>query len=213
MDKLRLVERDYLILNEIYRWRAVTGRHITVLAGFPSLRTCDRRLNKLLSADYIARQKILYGVPSLYSLTSSGKALIGVPDKTGRIRAEQIIHDIAVLDTAIYFNRKYAIAFSDMITEKQLHKQDGFGIRRHRPDFVFKKSQKSFCVEVELNLKSKGRFEKNIISDFMDYHIQFWIVPDFNSKISTYLANKKNDYHNIRIIEFTEVKNGLNEII
>lgn len=206
MDKLRLVERDYLILNEIYRWRAVTGKHIAVLAGFPSLRTCDRRLNKLLSADYIVRQKILYGVPSLYSLTSSGKALIGVPDKAEHIRTEQIIHDIAVLNTAIYFNRKYAIAFDDMLTEKQLHKQDGFGIRRHRPDFVFRKNQKMFCVEVELNLKSKGRFEKNIISNFTEYHGQFWVVPDFNSKISTYLVNKKNDYPNIRIIELAEVK-------
>lgn len=212
MDKIRLVERDYLILNEIYRWRAVTGRHIAILAGFPSFRTCDRRLNKLLQADYISRRKILYGVPSLYSLTSSGKVLINVSDKTERIRTEQIIHDIAVLDTAIYFNRKYDIAFADMVTEKQLHKQDGFGIRRHRPDFVFEKSKKSFCVEVELNLKSKGRFEKNIISDFTDYYGQFWIVPDFNSKISTFLADKKNDYPNIRIIELAEVKNGLSQI-
>jgi len=133
----RLVERDYLILREIERWRVVTGKHICVLAEFTGQRACDRRLHKLIEAEYIGRKRMLYGFPGIYYLTNSGKNLIGITGKTESVRLEQIAHDIAVLDTAIYFNNKSGIAFSDMITEKQLHKQDGFGIRKHRPDFIF----------------------------------------------------------------------------
>ena len=52
---------------------------------------------------------------------------------------EQIAHDIAVLDVAVYLHRVKCIAFEQMTTEKQLHSLDGFGVRRHRPDFVISK--------------------------------------------------------------------------
>lgn len=206
LNNIRLVERDYIILNEICKWRVITGKHICKLCGFTGQRACDRRLRKLINAGLIIRKKILYGVPGIYSLTASGKALINVSDKTESIRVEQITHDITVLDTALYFNHKYNIAFSSMITEKQLHKQDGFGIRRHRPDFIFSRKDKIYCVEIELNLKSKGRFSKNIVSDFTDYDGQFWIVPDMNSKIAQFLLQMKTKYPNIKIIELSEVK-------
>lgn len=205
---VRLVERDYLILNTIDKWRVITGRHICHMCGFSGQRSCDRRLAKLISIDLLSRKKVLYGVPSIYSLTSSGKRLIEVPDRAEQLRIEQITHDISVADTAIYFNRKYGIDFSDMTTEKQLHKKDGFGLRKHRPDFVFTHKNKTFCVEIELALKSKDRFEKNIVSNFTDYDGQFWIVPDHNSKIAQFLSYMKDSYTNIRIIELQEVKNG-----
>lgn len=207
MSGVRLVERDYIILREINKWRVITGRHICILCGFTGQRACDRRLRKLIGLGVIERKKFLYGVPGIYLLTSSGKVLISVSDKTDNIRVEQITHDIAVLDTAIYFNRKYSVAFSSMITEKQLHKQDGFGIRKHRPDFVFERNSKIFCVEIELNLKSRERFSKNIIADFTDYDGQFWIVPDIQSKIANFLLYMKKSYPNIKIIELSEVKN------
>lgn len=134
---IRLVARDYLILSEIDRWRVITGRHICFMTGFSGQRACDRRLHKLRTADLLNRERIIYGVPAIYSLTSKGKLLIEVPNKKEQIRIEQIAHDIAVADSAIFFNLKYNIAFSDMVTEKQLHQNDGFGIRKHRPDFVF----------------------------------------------------------------------------
>ncbi len=204
---VRLVERDYHILKEIDKWRVITGKHICVLCAFTGQRACDRRLKKLIEIDLISRKKILYGVPGIYFLTSSGRALIGASDKIENVRVEQIIHDITVLDTAIYFNRKYGMDFSSVITEKQLHQKDGFGVRRHRPDFIFTKGNKTYCVEIELNLKSRERFSKNIVSDFTDYDGQFWIVPDLKSKIAKFLLNMKNSYPNIKIIELSEVKN------
>lgn len=207
MSEVRIVQRDYYILNEIHKWRVITSKHICRLCGFSGQRACDRRLKKLSETGLISRKKILYAVPGIYSLTSSGKALINVKGKSEQVRVEQIVHDLTVLDTAIYLNAKYNIAFSSMVTEKQLHSKDGFGIRRHRPDFVFEYNQKKYCVEVELNLKSRERFLKNIVSNFTDYDGQFWVVPDFNSKIAVFLENQKNNYPNIKLIELSEVRN------
>ncbi len=206
MNHVRLMERDYLIFREIDKWRVITGKHICVLCGFAGQRACDRRLRKLIEIGLITRKKYLYGMPGLYFLTPSSRKLIHSPDKSEAVRVEQIAHDITVLDTAIYFNHKYGVSFSAMVTEKQLHKQDGFGVRYHRPDFVFTKGQKTYCVEVELNLKSHDRFLKNIISNFTEYDGQFWIVPDRQGKIADFLTKQRVNYPNIRIIELQEVK-------
>lgn len=206
MSGFRLVDRDYLILKEIDRWRVITGKHICGMTGFTGLRACDRRLHKLYVAGVIERKKVIYGLPAIYKLTPQGKKLLEGTNKKECVRIEQIAHDMAVADTAIYFNRKYNIAFSDMVTEKQLHQKDGFGVRKHRPDFIFNFKDKSYCVEIELSMKSKERFSKNIIANFTDYHKQFWIVPDVNSAIAVFLSNMNESYPNIKIIELSEVK-------
>ena len=207
MSGFRLVERDYLILREIDRWRVITGKHICGMTGFTGLRACDRRLQKLYMAGLIERKRIIYGIPAIYKLTPNGKKLLGVTNRKESIRIEQITHDIAVADTAIYFNCKFDVAFSDMLTEKQLHKQDGFGVRNHRPDFIFNIGDDCFCVEIELSMKSKDRFSKIIINNFTDYDKQYWVVPNLNSAIAIFLNDMKKLYPNIKIIELSEVKN------
>lgn len=112
--KLRLVKRDYIVLNEIDRWRVITGRQIAKMAGFPSQRTGDRRLKKLLVAGYIDRKKILYGLPYLYFLTKRGKVLINAPLYKEKIRIEQIYHDLAVVDTTIYLHNKLNIPYCNI---------------------------------------------------------------------------------------------------
>lgn len=207
LSNVKLVERDYHIFQTISKWRVISGKHICKLCDFSSQSACDRRLRKLIDNGYVTRRKILYGIPNIYYLTDISKKMIGIKLQSEQIRVEQIVHDLTVLDTAIYFNSKFNISFSSMITEKQLHSKDGFGIRRHRPDFVFERNQKKYCVEVELNLKSRERFLKNIVSNFTDYDGQFWIVPDINSKIAGFLEKQKNNYPNIKLIELSEVKN------
>lgn len=71
-DGFRLVDRDYKILKEIDRWRVITGKQICKITGFSGQRACDRRLKKLIEAEYIKRNKYLYGFPSIYSLTNAG---------------------------------------------------------------------------------------------------------------------------------------------
>lgn len=204
--EFRFVDRDYKILREIDRWRVITGRQIADITGFTGQRACDRRLQKLIQAKYITRQKYLYGFPSIYSLTNTGKLLIQAPIATQQIRLEQIIHDSYVTDTAIYISKKIDIPFSDITTEKELHRQDGFSNRNHRPDFVYMHNNKLICVEVELTMKAKSRFEKNITSNFENYDGQLWIVPDMKCNIAKILIEHQNIYPNISITHLNEVK-------
>lgn len=202
----RFVDRDYTILREIDRWRVITGKQICKVTGFSGQRACDRRLKKLIEAEYIRRNKYLYGFPGIYSLTNTGKKLIQAPSSTTKIRVEQIIHDSYVTDTAIYICGKYQIPFEDITTEKQLHRLDGFSNRKHRPDFIFSKNEKVSCVEVELTMKAKVRFEKNIKSNFENYDSQIWVVPDLKSSIAKTLIENQLIYPDILILSLEEVK-------
>ncbi|MBS7008294.1 hypothetical protein [Anaerostipes sp.] len=210
---MRLVERDYEILREIERWRCCLGRHVRYLASFTGQRACDRRLKILLDNGYLERKRILYGVPSLYNLTAKAKKLMGYSLRKDKIKIEQITHDIAVLDTVIYFLYKEKIPLSDMQSEKELHSQEGFGVRTHKPDFVFTKNSKTYAVEIELNLKAKARLEKNIKSNFLAYEEQKWIVPKAKVKIKTLLDNYSTTYPNITIIQLEEVTNYVRNLL
>lgn len=205
-EGFRFVNRDYAILREIDRWRIITGRQIAEITGFTGQRVCDRRLQKLIQAGYITRQKYLYGFPSIYSLTNAGKIIIQAPKLQHQIRLEQIIHDSYVTDTAIYISKKFDIPFSDITTERELHRQDGFSNRKHRPDFVYLHNGKTICVEVELTMKAKSRFEKNITANFENYDGQLWIVPDMKCKIAKILIEHQSIYPDISIMPLDEVK-------
>lgn len=202
----RFVDRDYHILREIDRWRVITGKQMCRITGFSGQRSCDRRLKKLIEAEYIKRNKYLYGFPSIYSLTNTGKTLIQAPKATPQVRIEQIIHDSYVTDTAIFINEKYQIPFEKITTEKQLHRIDGFSNRKHRPDFTFTRDEKITCVEIELTMKAKARFEKNIKSNFENYDSQIWVVPDLKCNIAKTLIQNQSIYPDIFILSLDEVK-------
>jgi len=120
---------------------------------------------------------------------------------------------MTVLDTAIYFMHKESLSLNAITTEKQLHQLDGFGIRKHRPDFIYTKNNETNCVEVELSLKSKPRFESIIKDNFINYDTQFWIVEDTQSKIKNILIDNKTIYTNTEIINLEEVKKYVNNFI
>jgi len=206
VKEIRIVERDKKIIREIDRWRVCQGRHIMYLAGFSGQRACDRRLRKLIDAGYITRKKVLYGVAGIYNNTSKAGLICNVSDYKNKLRIENLTHDIAVLDTAIYFNKNGRIPFEAMTTERELHMKDGFGVRKHRPDFVFTDYNQTVCVEVELTLKAKNRFESNIEDNFVKYDKQIWIVPDFDTKIAQILIDNQTNYPDIEIMKLSEVQ-------
>lgn len=212
VEQLRVTERDELILREIDRWRACGSRHIRFLAGFSGQRATDRRLKILTEAKYIERRKFLYGVPYIYFLTTKGKSLIHVGTGKEKIKIEQITHDRTVLDTAIYFMNKGGLSLQDITTEKQLHQSDGFGVRRHRPDFIFTKNELTYCVEVELTLKAKNRLLNIIKDNFMEYDVQIWVVPDFQTAILKILNENQRYYENIHIYSLKKIKDYINQL-
>jgi len=160
---------------------------------------------------------VLYGVPSVYQLTRKSKALIFANQRQGSIRQDQIMHDVTVLDVAIAFMKALALTTAVVKTEKQLHQEDGFATRTHQPDFTFTKDDKTFCVEVELSIKSKARLERNIKSNFLKYDVQIWITDEIGSpngaKLSRILESYKTPYPNIEISNVKEIKNGIFKFI
>jgi len=206
---VELSERDFKVFKEVERWRFCLGRHIQFLVGFSSQRTCDKRLRLLLSENFLTRHIVIYGVPSIYQLTSKSKTLICANKRQEKIRLDQITHDVTVLDIAICMMKSLGLSPSEIKTEKQLHQQDGFGERTHHPDFVFTKDDKTYCVEVELSSKSKARLEKNIKSNFLKYDLQIWITDENALKLSRILEEYQTQYPNIEITNVEEVKNGI----
>ena len=209
---MKVVERDKLILREVERWRVCGSRHIRFLAGFSGQRATDRRLKLLIEAEYLERRKYLYGVPSIYFVTSKGKKLIQSNARLEKVKIEQIVHDMTVLDSAIYFMQKENLSLQDITTEKQLHQSDGFGIRKHRPDFIFTKNDETTCVEVEMTQKSKTRLFNIIKDNFMDYDNQIWIVPESQSVIYRILKDNQKFYTNIHIMSLKEITDYFHQI-
>ena len=194
---MELMERDKLVLKEVGRWYFMLGRHIKAFCGFPTTNITDRRLRILLDQNYLKREKILYGVPYLYFLTHKSKKLMGYNTRSGSIKVDKIKHDIVALDTVDYFVNTLKVKLEDIVTERQLLMSDGFGSKKHHPDYIFNVNNESYAVEIELTPKAKKRLENNVIENFQNYDRQLWIV-ERNSKVEGML--KGLDYYNITIL-------------
>ena len=202
---LELQERDWEILRLVHRFRFCLGRHVRVLCGFSGARACDRRLKLLFEAGYLAREKYLYGIPYLYTLSHKGRILLGVNKREDKIRVDRITHDIFILEAIIYYVLKCGVAFAMIESEKELHIRDGFGVKKHQPDFVVNSNgyTERIAVEVELNPKSKTRMEENIRENYLKYDRQVWITN--NSKVKSLLQGFAGEYSNIEVLRLEEV--------
>ena len=185
------------MLQWVYRFRFCLARHIQFLASFDGVRACDRRLKILVDNGYLNRKKIIYGIPYLYYLSKNGMRLIHVKVKDENIRIDQIHHDITTLDCLKGLVDKYNFQLDNMTTERELHINDGFGVRKHHPDLVFKKDDETYAIEVELNVKAKNRILKNIEDNYLNYDYQIWVVPLSQVKIKHILTESLNKYDNI----------------
>jgi len=154
----------------------------------------------------LERKKYLYGVPYLYTLSHKGRMLIGVNKRADMLRLERIMHDVYVLDTVIFFIGKANVSLSNITSEKELHSADGFGHRRHYPDFVV---NGKIAVEIEIALKSKERLRKNIEANYLDYDLQYWILGE-NPKLEKLIKEFQNEYSNLKAIRLEEVKHYIN---
>jgi len=192
------MERDLEILRLVYRFRFCFGRHVRALLGFTGSMASDRRLKLLTDAGYLARKKYLYGLPYLYTVTHKGRILISANKREHKIRLEQINHDAKVLDALIFCKTKYGFPLTEMESERELHIKDGFGVRKHHPDFVFNHQHKKYAVEIELTLKAKANLEKNVRDNYLNYDKQIWITGD--KKIHGLLQKFSDEYANIEIV-------------
>jgi len=198
-----ITDRDMEILRLVYRFKFCLGRHVGALMGFTGARASDRRLKALVEAGYLARRKYLYGVPYLYTVAHKGRILIGANKRENKIRLEQITHDIIVLDTVIFFKEKYNLALSDIESERELHIRDGFGTRKHQPDFVFTYKDEKYAGEIELTPKAKANLERNVQGNYLGFDSQIWITDDI--KVLKMIQSLFNEYGGIEIVRLGEI--------
>ena len=182
----------------------MTGKSIKLLSNFPSERTADRRLKLLVDNKLLKREKLIYGIPYLYTLAHKGRKTVNVNKRAENIRLDTIRHNLIVLDTIHFITLNYNITLDEIVTEKELHRKDGFGIRHHRPDFIFTHNNKSCAVEVELSLKPKELLIKNIKQNYIEYDYQVWFINKDNKKLFQNINENKHVYDNI-IINYIEV--------
>ena len=209
---MKMMDRDLAVLRELDRWRFALSRQLRFLGGFPSQRTCDRRLKFLIDGKYIERKHILYGVPGLYTVTHRGRMLIGSSGRAEKIKVDRIMHDISIIDTVIYFHLKLGIPLANITSDKVLHRNDGFGVRKHRPDFIYKINNKVFAVEIELTPKAKERMLKVLQKNFMAYDKQTWVVPNAGTKIRRVLQDNISTYPNIEVLSLEQVNEFVKQL-
>jgi hypothetical protein len=195
---IELTDRDFKVLQLVGRFRFLTGNHIQSFC-FQSERTKERRLKMLVDNHYLHREKVLYGFPFLYTLTHKGRMILGLNKRPDKIRIDRIKHDMIVLDVVILILNKYQITTDVITTEKELHRKDGFGNRKHQPDFTFLYQEKTYAVEIELTVKDKNTLEKNIKQNYMEYDFQLWYIEKQNNKLIRNLGDCTRKYDNIHI--------------
>jgi len=94
------------------------------------------------------------------------------------------------------------LSLADFESERELHIKDGFGLRQHHPDFLFRRDDKIFAVEVELTPKSKLRVEKNIRDNYIKYDAQIWLTS--SNKTFALISQIADAYTNIKVMRLEE---------
>ena len=111
--------------------------------------------------------------------------------------------------TVIFYVSRYNLSLANIESEKELHIKDGYGARKHQPDFVCNINDKKIAVELELNPKSKMRMEQNLKDNYLNFDIQVWITD--NSKVMALLQEFKDYYSNINVMRLESVLEYVNE--
>lgn len=201
-----LQDRDIQILQKITKYRFLLSRQIKVLCDFSGQRACDRRTKKLKDEGLLEKKHFLYGIPALYMATEKAKRLFNLGYITKYIRIENINHDVLVIDTAIYLIKNIGLLDSNIISERQLKNQFGFGKPQHVPDLVYIEGNKKCCVEIELNAKQYDKLKKNVLQNYKIYDKQVWVVDIKKEKIVENLKKIQIRYSDIELLDMEEVK-------
>ncbi len=197
-----LQERDYIIFQKITKYRFLLARQVKILCDFVSQRTTNRRLKKLCDVGYLKKVYLLYGYPPIYSVTQKAKRAFNLEYITKSIRIEQLEHEIAVIDTSIYFQHVKNINEQKIQTERQAKHLSGFSKAKHRPDLTFDR----VCIEIELNMKRDTLFEKNVKDNFKNFDKQIWVVPSTKKAVLHRLDKLRKRYPNIEVLFLEEVQ-------
>lgn len=200
---MRLVERDRLVLLEIERWRVMRAKEVKEVASFSGERTLYKRLKLLIDNGYLERKRYIYGLAGIYTVTNKARKALQLPTKSYKVNIAVMEHDLAVVDTYIYFKRLYGLDYKDVQSEKEL--REDFKPSVHYPDFIFTCDNNKSCVEIEFTLKNKTRLENNVKSNYLEYDTQFWVLKKDSFRLIKLLQVFEETYPNIEILYWEDI--------
>jgi hypothetical protein len=207
MKNIVITQRDMNILLESIRWKFLLARHIKYIGGFGSDNALYRRLRMLIDARYLKRLYTIYGVPAIYITTSRGKKMAGLDtmlSPVSNVSPVSIRHDMCVVDAAIYLTQLLDVSFSEMQTEREIRKKQGYGLPEHVPDIVI--PAQDICVEVELTQKTDNRLEKIMSDEYRKYDRVIYVVPNASGQLYRKIKNIADNYPTVEIIELEAVQ-------
>ncbi|AEE98005.1 hypothetical protein [Mahella australiensis] len=207
MKNIVMTQRDIKILLESIRWKFLLARQIKYIGGFKSDNALYRRLRMLIDARYLKRLYTMYGVPAVYITTSRGKKMAGLDtmlSPVSNVSPVSIRHDICVVDAAIYLAQLLNVSFSEMQTEREIRKKQGYELPEHVPDIVI--SAQGICVEVELTQKTDNRLKKIISDEYRKYDRVIYVVPNASGQLYRKIKNIANNYPTVEIIELEVIE-------
>jgi hypothetical protein len=188
MPKLpELTERDSLALVLCFKFRVLTEEQIQVLCNFSTIKTTSRRMRILEKRGYVKREKVLPNIPMCYTATQKTAEYLGLHMKPYKIALATILHEIAIVDIAIYILLRRKIEISQVMTDKEQFYYAFYNNKeiqqipkknKHRPDLLI--LDEKVLIEYERTLKTKSRYLKNAIENCASYkgYKHFWIIEE-----------------------------------
>lgn len=166
--KTEIQYRDRLIIYILAAFGLARLIDITILAGFNNYKYCSRKMKyleglKLVSSEYLDRQKVFY-------LTARGYSEIGKGKPTYKLNFSSL-HDVEVCRIASYLYLKEGVSYADFLTDRQM-KYMLKGSKIHRADLVLGE----IAYEFEKTAKANERLKSNLREN-KKYLKQIWIVP------------------------------------
>lgn len=126
-----------------------------------ALPTAYARIRKLTNHGYLYHERIFFGLPGVYYLTSkgidcSGSALPGLR----RISRGTYQHDLTLALLSLKLADQFGCEYISERSLKYEKMKDGIGIPGHIPDGMLLLENKKIAIEVELSKKGARRLQK-----------------------------------------------------
>jgi hypothetical protein len=165
----QLTERDLEILQFINLFGFCEMPTLVARFGWRKPRNYQL-MGKLVEAGLVKHERVFYGKPGIYRLTTAGAKHTGLPPLS-KVPLASYAHDVRVMELYLAIRQQHPGV--RWISERQLKHDkyfDGVGKRGHLSDGVLVfPDGKHVALEVELTLKGKNRLEKIL----KDYATQF----------------------------------------
>ena len=154
-----LQDRDFEIFKFINKFAFVSTNHLLQMFGLSERRTYQI-LARLVTNLYLEKQRVITSEPSIYCLTKLSADLIQ-SKKPKPITLQNLKHNLLLVD--VYISIKLESPEFQVLSDRDLRKDKGFGYKGHIPDLLVKtlefNGKKDIAIELELTTKDKKRLK------------------------------------------------------